>query len=239
MISYGFSAFRKLLSLNEKPQRTEIRKRAGPSTGSPYDYHRSFRLHARRCFVDGLPIAEVLASAEKIKSASERLSASAALGRLEVWRTAQPGVVVPVKPTAFESPSHLFRSSLRQISVFGTATRRSRSTSGTPCGHRWHPAPPMRRWRSWRQPSVISKTHPTMSACSPRETGAALSVKRGRRSIRAGRLDCRTSRGDYPRHEAAFRSSRTASVPVMHEMPSQPILHLQMALTDQPASAMI
>lgn len=108
MVTFGFSAFLKLLSLNEKPFRTELKKRLGPSTGG-YDYHRSFRLHARRFLVNDDAISSVLGSAEKIVQSTERQSAVAALSRLEIWRTAHPGPVLDVLPVVFESPGHLFR----------------------------------------------------------------------------------------------------------------------------------
>jgi hypothetical protein len=109
LVNFGFSAFLKLLSLNEKPYKTEVRRRVGPSTGSGYDYHRSFRLLARRFLVENVAIAEILASAEKITRSSERQSALGALQRLETWRAAHPGRIVAVPPAIFESPAHLFR----------------------------------------------------------------------------------------------------------------------------------
>jgi hypothetical protein len=71
--------------------------------------HRSFRLQARRFLTDGAAIAEVLASAERITRSSERLSALAALQRLEIWRATHPGEVVIVPSIIFESPNRLFR----------------------------------------------------------------------------------------------------------------------------------
>lgn len=109
MINFGFSAFLKILSLNEKPHKTEIRHRVIPSTGEGYDFHRSLRLHARRYLLDGATISEVLASAETITRASERLSAIGALKRLEIWREKYPQEIVTVPTTIFESPGGLFR----------------------------------------------------------------------------------------------------------------------------------
>jgi hypothetical protein len=135
LLTFGFSAFLKLLSLNEKPQKTEIRKRSSPSAGGGYDYHRSFRLQARQYLAGDATMAEVLASAEKITRASERLSALSALGRLEVWRTAHPGKIVPVPSTIFESPGRLFK--VKFEADFGLLTDR-----GTVAIHIWNTMKP-------------------------------------------------------------------------------------------------
>ena len=109
MLSFGFSAFLKLLSMNEKPHKTEVRRRVTPSLGGGYDFHQSLRRLARRYLVSDESIADVLASAETIVKAPERLSAIAALERLDIWRGAVTGTVVSVPPITFESPGHLFR----------------------------------------------------------------------------------------------------------------------------------
>ena len=109
MIRYGFSAFLKMLSLNDRPQRTEIRKRLVPSSGGGYDFHKSLRLHARGYLVDGEPMADVIASAGNITRLPERLSAIAALQRLELWRAATPGEILQFAPVEFESPRSLFK----------------------------------------------------------------------------------------------------------------------------------
>ena len=109
MVTFGFSAFLKVLSLNEAPQRTEIRKRLAPSSGGGYDFHKSLKLCARRYLVGGEAMPAVIASASAITRASERQSAIAALQRLEGWRVATPGEIVDISPVVFESPRHLFR----------------------------------------------------------------------------------------------------------------------------------
>ena len=136
MLTFRFSFFLKLLSLNETPQKTEIKKRTAPSARGGYDCHRSFRLHARRYLTEGAPIDEVLASAGKIARASERLSAVSALGRLAAWRTANPGMILPGSNTVFESPGHLFR--VRFESDFGLLTEK-----GTVAIHLWNTMKPV------------------------------------------------------------------------------------------------
>lgn len=108
MITFGFSAFLKLLSLNDKPQWTEIRRRLAPSGGG-YDFHDSMRRLARRHLAAGTPMSDVLASAAAIVQTPERLSAIAGLERLALWRDESPGPVLDFAPVTFESPSHLFR----------------------------------------------------------------------------------------------------------------------------------
>jgi len=109
VITFGFSAFLKVLSLNDKPQRSEITKRLGPSSSSGYDFHKSLRLHARRYLVDGEPMTDVMASAGRIVRLQERQSATLALQRLELWRAATPGDILYFSPVVFESPRHLFK----------------------------------------------------------------------------------------------------------------------------------
>jgi hypothetical protein len=108
--TFGFSAFLKLLSMNDKPRRSELRRRFRPAeSSSGYDYHNSFRVRARRYLLDGEPMPDVLASTSTITRLSERLSAVAALQRLEKWRAAMPGTIFGFEPVVFESPAKLFR----------------------------------------------------------------------------------------------------------------------------------
>jgi hypothetical protein len=108
VITFGFSAFLKLLSLNDKPQQTEIRRRFAPSGGG-YDFHDSLRRLAHHHLVDDKPMTDVLASAATIAQAPERLSATAGLERLALWRAENPGPALDFPPVTFESPGHLFR----------------------------------------------------------------------------------------------------------------------------------
>ncbi len=109
MVTFGFSAFLKILSLNDRPQRTEIKKRLGPPSGNGYDFHKRFRQLARRHLVDGLTLTDVTAAANAITSLAERTSAVAALSRLSLWRAATVGHIISFPPVIFESPSHLFK----------------------------------------------------------------------------------------------------------------------------------
>lgn len=108
MLNFGFSAFLKLLSLNERPQRTLIRSRVRPSEGG-FDFHRSFRLRAHRLLVDGENFEDVIASVDEITRAPEQRSAREALEKLDTWRGENPGEVVNFRGATFESPNRLFK----------------------------------------------------------------------------------------------------------------------------------
>lgn len=108
MPTFGLSAFLKLICLNERPGRTQMRARLSPSTGG-YDFHRSLRLRAHRYLVDGEAMEDIVASISEIARAPEQASARIGLQRLEEWRRARPGAIVPFAPVTYESPSGLFK----------------------------------------------------------------------------------------------------------------------------------
>lgn len=108
MPTFGFSAFLKLISLNDRPRRTAIRDRLLPSSDG-YDFHRSLKQRASRFLVDGEPMADVMASVGRITRAPEQNSARAALERLETWRSENPGAMVPYSSATYESPGGLFK----------------------------------------------------------------------------------------------------------------------------------
>jgi hypothetical protein len=104
----GFSAFLRLLSHNDKRQKSELNKRLGPSRRG-YDFHKSMRLCARRYVVDGESLEDVTASTGTIARLPERQSAVAALQRLALWREATSGTILRFSPATYESPRHLFK----------------------------------------------------------------------------------------------------------------------------------
>jgi hypothetical protein len=108
MVNFGFAAFLKFISLNERPQATELRRRLNP-TGNGYDFHKQMKLLARRHMVGGEPMANVLSLAGAIASLPERRAAIAALGRLETWLATNQTQILAFPPATFESPRHLFR----------------------------------------------------------------------------------------------------------------------------------
>jgi hypothetical protein len=108
MPTLGFSYVLKLLSMNEKPQRTEIKKRLLPSGGG-YDFHDSLRRLARRLLVEGAPLSELLKAADKIKQEPERNSVKAALKKLALWRASHPGELIEFRAVTFAGPGKLFK----------------------------------------------------------------------------------------------------------------------------------
>lgn len=108
MTTFGFSAFLKLISMNDKPMRTEIRNRLVPGTGG-YDFHRSLRLHTRRYLVRGESLADLLASAEGVAKDAERKSLKAGLEKLGLWRSRNPGAILNFAPSMYRSPRGIFQ----------------------------------------------------------------------------------------------------------------------------------
>jgi hypothetical protein len=102
MIRFGFPAFLKILSLNDKPQIREVSKRLGPSLGTGYDFHKSLRDRSHSYLVDGEAFVEVIASAGSIKNPAEQNYAIAALHRLQAWRTATPGEILEFDDTVMK-----------------------------------------------------------------------------------------------------------------------------------------
>ncbi|WP_159586597.1 hypothetical protein [Chelativorans xinjiangense] len=108
MLKFGTSAYLKLISLNTKPQRTELRKRIIPSDDA-YDFHRSLRLHAHRLLAKGESIESVLETARQIARAPERTSVQAGLTALLNWRGLHPAETFEVPPHTFSSPNEVFK----------------------------------------------------------------------------------------------------------------------------------
>jgi len=59
--------------------------------------------------VDGEPIEDIVASISEIARAPEQASARIGLQRLEEWRRAHSGVIVPLAPVTYERPSGIFK----------------------------------------------------------------------------------------------------------------------------------
>lgn len=108
MTTFGFSAFLKMLSLNARPQRTEMRGRLRPSEASGYDFHRQFRLLAQRYLGGGEPLHELIAEANGFGNAAEGRAAREALQFLQEWRGRTPGVLRTFGPKTWVSPAAAF-----------------------------------------------------------------------------------------------------------------------------------
>lgn len=124
MTTFGFSAFLRLVSLNDKPQRTAVRKRLA-RVGQAYDFHKSMRIRANRFLVRDEPFQLIIESTSEIRRAPERSSARHGLNRLLEWRDENPGPIFAPTAATFESPRRLFKVSFRPdfgIHIEGIAT---------------------------------------------------------------------------------------------------------------------
>lgn len=104
MTNFGFSAFLKLIHLNERPRRTELRNRIRGGSGSGYDYHRSLRGLAKKHIVDDRDVASLYGEAETISNLAERNSAKSGLAVLQNWRVNNPGRVLAAERVTIDSP---------------------------------------------------------------------------------------------------------------------------------------
>lgn len=108
MPSFGFSAFLKLLSLTDRRQLSELRKRLAPSDGG-YDFHRGSRLLANRYLGRGEALADLLAEADGFANPAEARSARAAMEYLSEWRVEFPGALTAFDAATYESPDGQFK----------------------------------------------------------------------------------------------------------------------------------
>lgn len=116
MPTFGFSAYLKLICLNSRPQRTEIRKRLAPGEGG-YDFHRSLRNIAHRFIVGGESLSDLTSSIMSIAKAPERNSVLEGIRQLSAWRDVNSGELFEFAPVVASSPSGVFK--INYTSNFG------------------------------------------------------------------------------------------------------------------------
>ena len=109
MPTFGFSAFLKMLSLSPRPQRTEMRNRLLPSSGSGYDFHRQFRALANRYLSGGEDISRLMAETESYGNPAEGKQAREALKFIEEWRRDNPGNIHAFEARTWTSPREFFK----------------------------------------------------------------------------------------------------------------------------------
>lgn len=107
--TFGFSAFLKLVSLSETPQRAAVRDRYKPSDGKGYDYHRSLRLALRQISGGTHSASQVLSSLSSIKQRSERHSAKRGVIRYMRWQMLHPGNLTFCPSIVIDSPAKVFK----------------------------------------------------------------------------------------------------------------------------------
>lgn len=107
--TFGFSAFLRLISLNEAPQKTAVRERYKTSKGNGYDFHRSLRLALQNLNSGSHTAAELLSVLSSIKKVPERHSAKRGVIRYLKWRRLNPGALTNCDSVIIESPDSLFK----------------------------------------------------------------------------------------------------------------------------------
>lgn len=125
MTTFGFSAFLKLIHLNERPKRTELRKRLRGSSAGGYDYHRSLRSYGKKLILEGAELSEMLLEADSITKPAERNSAKSGLTILDAWRSENVVGNFPCEPVTIESPASIFKICYKPdfgVSLKGTKT---------------------------------------------------------------------------------------------------------------------
>lgn len=109
MTAFGFSAFLKFICLNDRPQRTEARKRVFKTGRGGYDFHRSLRERVNQYLVEDTSMELIVKTIKEITKEAERNSARAGLKRIEVWRLCNLGRIVSFPSVTYESPEQLFK----------------------------------------------------------------------------------------------------------------------------------
>ncbi|TMU89369.1 hypothetical protein [Brucella haematophila] len=109
MPNFGISSFLKILHLNEKPQKTEIRKRLNPSDGGGYDFHGSVRRLCADLALNNADPRAVIERLKDIKKVSERDSARTGLQAFIKWKNEHPAQFVMANNVIYNSPKSLFK----------------------------------------------------------------------------------------------------------------------------------
>lgn len=115
--TFGLSAFLKIICLNPKPQRRELRERFSPRKGPGYDFHRKMRSLARKIILSPTEFSDTLDQAQMITRAPERASAITALEKIHEWRKHVRGSIIEMGDVTYRSPLSLFQ--VRYVSDFG------------------------------------------------------------------------------------------------------------------------
>lgn len=108
MPNFGISSFLKILHLNDKPQKTEIRNRFKPTEGG-YDFHGSVRRLCTDLAVNNSDPATIIENLKSIKKDSERDSARIGLQAFIKWKNEHPAQFATVNNVIYSSPQSLFK----------------------------------------------------------------------------------------------------------------------------------
>lgn len=175
MPAFGISAFLRVVHMNVRPQRTELRRRSVPRDGG-YDFHSSLRRLSQR-LMSGEPLQEVLAATLAIAQLPERQSAQLGLQRLGTWRVQNPGPVL-------EFPAAMIRSPEARFSVTFTPNFGLRIADRSVAIHVWNTAEPRLDVRLVR--AVLSSFQPVYRVADRSPDDIAVLCLRTMRLIRLG-----------------------------------------------------
>lgn len=107
--TFGFSAFLRVICLNEKPQKTAIFNRHSPAEDGGYDYHRKLKSSIQSLASGSRSLREVLKEIALIKSPSERRSTKQGVVKFLRWLSRNGSTVTFCEPIVFDSPLGLFK----------------------------------------------------------------------------------------------------------------------------------
>ncbi|TIT62992.1 MAG: hypothetical protein E5W90_28400 [Mesorhizobium sp.] len=175
MPSFGTSAFLRVVHMNDRPQRTELRRRSTPREGG-YDFHSSLRRLSQR-LMSGEPLQDLLAATLAISKLPERQSAQLGLRRLATWRAQNPGPIL-------EFPSAIMRSPEARFSVTFTPNFGLRIADRSVAIHVWNTAEPRLDVRLVR--AVLSSFQPAYRAVESSPNDIAVLCLRTMRLICLG-----------------------------------------------------
>ncbi|TIO47143.1 MAG: hypothetical protein E5X80_33905 [Mesorhizobium sp.] len=175
MPSFGISALLRIIHMNDRPQRTELRRRFTPREGG-YDFHASLRRFCQRLMA-GEPLNVLLAATSTISQGPERRSAQLGLQQLAVWRDQNPGVVMEFSPVTVRSPGETF-------SVTFTPNFGLQDEGRSLAIHVWNTATPRLDPRLVR--AVLSSVQPAYRAVDNGPDDIAVLCLRTMRLIRLG-----------------------------------------------------
>ena len=175
MPAFGISAFLRIVHMNVRPQRSELRRRSVPRGGG-YDFHSSLRRLSQR-LMSGEPLEDVLEATLAIVQLPERQSAQLGLQRLAAWRAQNPGAVLEIAPVTVQSPETRF-------SVAFTPNFGLQIGGRSVAIHVWNTVKPRLEERLVR--AVLSSFQPAYQATTSSPDDIAVLCLRTMRLIRLG-----------------------------------------------------
>lgn len=130
MTNFGFSAFLKVVHLNERPQLSEIHKRFAPSSGG-YDFHKRLRQLCSEFCLGEVPISTIIEEIKEITKPAERASALSGITALNRWIDGRSLSFVELPEAKYNAPNGLYSVTFKPN--FGVLSER-----GTVAVHLWN-----------------------------------------------------------------------------------------------------